>query len=68
MILSGMKEISKYLKRSEVTVLQWIRIYKLPANKFGGGVWESDSDLIDEWRRDTIKREILKNGNLRDKI
>ena len=48
--LSGMAEICEYVRRSDATVLSWIRSRKFPARKLGG-VWESDKTLIDEWRR-----------------
>jgi predicted DNA-binding transcriptional regulator AlpA len=49
--LSGMKEISSYVKRSEATVLRWIREEGFPADKLGGLCWESDTIAIDDWRR-----------------
>ena len=51
--LSGMKEICDYIHRSEATVLEWIRTSGLPATKLGG-IWESDSDLIDQWKKELI--------------
>ena len=51
--LTGMKEICIYLRRSEATILGWIRAEGLPATKLGGQ-WESDSSLIDQWRIDRI--------------
>lgn len=52
--LSGMKAISNYTNRSEATVLAWIREYDFPATKLGGS-WESDTQLVDEWRREQIR-------------
>lgn len=52
--LTGMKSICGYLNRSETTVLDLIRADGFPATKIGG-VWESDTDLIDTWRREKIK-------------
>ncbi len=49
--LSGMTEICQYVRKSEKTVLDWIRLEGMPATKIGGGTWESDTVLIDEWRR-----------------
>jgi len=51
--LSGMKEISGYFRRSEATLLKLIRDEDFPARKFGG-IWESDTELIDKWRREKI--------------
>jgi hypothetical protein len=51
--LSGMKEICYYVRRSESTVLQWIRELDFPAKKIGG-VWESDRTLVDQWRKEQI--------------
>jgi len=55
MHLSGMKEICNHLNRSEPTVLTLIRDYAFPAKKVLG-VWESDTDLIDSWRKEQIAR------------
>jgi len=55
--LIGMKEICGYLRKSEVTVLDMIRSYGLPAKKVRGYIWESDTDLIDQWRRALIAAE-----------
>ena len=63
--LSGMKDICDYIHRSEATVLEWIRVRGLPATKLGG-IWESDSDLIDQWKKGMIlsdsnhKKEVVK--------
>ncbi len=54
--LSGMKEICGYLKRSERTVLNLIRLQKFPAKKLGG-VWESDKELIHLWRKKQIQHQ-----------
>lgn len=51
--LSGMKEIADYMRRSESTVLALIRDFDFPAKKIGG-VWESDTELADAWRRKQI--------------
>ncbi len=60
--LSGMKEITSYCRRSEATVLKWIRECDFPAEKIGGVGWESDTEVIDEWRksilRDRFKRAV----------
>ena len=52
--LTGMKAITDYVKRSEVTVLKLIRAEDFPAKKLGG-IWESDTELIDEWRKKKIE-------------
>jgi hypothetical protein len=48
-----MKAICDYVKRSESTVLDWIRNWNFPAQKIGG-IWESDRELIDQWRKEQI--------------
>ena len=45
-----MGEICTYVRRSETTVLGWIRDLKFPARKLSGKMWESDKELIDKWR------------------
>jgi len=52
--LSGMKEICRYCNRSESTILIWIRDYDFPAAKLPGS-YESDTELIDEWRVNLIR-------------
>lgn len=47
--LSGMKEITAFVGRSEATVLEWVRKYGFPAKKISGQ-WESDRTLIEKWR------------------
>jgi hypothetical protein len=56
-VLSGMKNICQYCCRSESTILIWIRALGFPAAKFSGS-WESDSEMIDDWRRKQIKSSI----------
>jgi hypothetical protein len=65
--LPGMKEITRYCNRSESTILKWIRILDFPAAKFVGG-WESDTELVDEWRKGLIRKNIAKNGHVKRKI
>ena len=50
-----MKAICSYVNRSEVTLLKWIRELRFPSTKIGGGIWESDTELIDRWRRQQIE-------------
>jgi len=52
--LLGMKAICGYIRRSESTALELIRNYGMPAWK-AKGIWESDTEAIDEWRRDRLK-------------
>jgi len=47
--LSGMKDICKYMGRSESTMLNIIRDLDFPAKKICG-IWESDTELADKWR------------------
>ena len=53
--LQGMKEIRAYCRRSESTIMGWIQSRGFPASKIGGGIWESDRVLIDQWRRKHIE-------------
>ncbi len=48
-----MKSICQYMNRSESSVLVLIRDYGFPARKIGG-IWESDTELADAWRREQI--------------
>ena len=52
--LSGMKDICKHMGKSESTILNFIRDFKFPAVKITGKIWESDTDLIDQWRKSLI--------------
>ncbi|MBU0994878.1 MAG: hypothetical protein KJ737_20495 [Proteobacteria bacterium] len=55
-ILTGSKEIQGFVGRSWTIVYKWIKEKEFPAVKIDG-IWESDSELILEWR----KRQIMKN-------
>jgi hypothetical protein len=62
--LSGMKAIQDFcrsigLPSAESTVINFILSEDFPAKKLGG-IWESDKDLIVEWRK---KRLTVSNGN-----
>lgn len=57
--LSGMKAIAAYWGRSQATVLKLIQEEGFPARKIAGN-WESDTALIDEWRRLKILRTPLR--------
>ena len=52
--LVGKKEISLYARRSWLIVKRWVDEDGFPATKLDG-VWESDSSLIDAWKRTKIK-------------
>ncbi len=58
MRLSGMKAICNYYGRSESTLLDLIRDEDFPAAKIDGGIWESDSDLIEKWRKDRLEKKL----------
>lgn len=56
--LGGFKEIQECCARlglpsSQASVLDMINFQDFPARKVGG-VWISDSDLIEKWRKDYI--------------
>jgi hypothetical protein len=56
--LSGIKEITAFcgsigLPRSDVSILKLHHEEGLPMKKLGG-IWESDKDLIVEWRKRRI--------------
>lgn len=51
--LVGMSEIAAFMRRSEKTMLDLIRFEGFPAKKLGG-IWESDTVLAAEWRRQRI--------------
>lgn len=55
--LIGLKEICKYARRSESTLLRMIREEGFPARKIGGN-WQSTTNLIDEWQRDAIRAKM----------
>jgi hypothetical protein len=53
-VLTGRKAISGYCQRSWEIILQWHQRAGFPMTKIND-VWESDSLLIDRWRRGRIK-------------
>jgi hypothetical protein len=55
--LEGMKQICMHVKRSEATVLDWIRFMSFPAKKLGG-IWVSDTDLIVIWKKKIISDNV----------
>lgn len=64
--LMGMKAICNYVKRSDATVLQWIREQDFPANKIGG-IWESTTKQVDDWKDKVVAGKLLLNGKIRKK-
>lgn len=52
-MLCGRDEIEKYTRRSWKIIQKWLRHHRFPAKKIDGQ-WESDTMLIDDWRRDQI--------------
>lgn len=48
--LQGMKEICRYMGKSETTILRYVRNLEFPAQKVGGE-WVSDVDLVGKWRK-----------------
>lgn len=48
--LQGMKEICRYMGKSENTILRLIREKDFPAKKIAGE-WVSDTVLVAEWRK-----------------
>lgn len=61
--LLGMKEIMDYTGRNRIIVMKWIENDNFPAVKVDGR-WESDTDLIDEYRRRRIERLVEPEKNL----
>lgn len=51
--LSGMDEISGFVNRSAPTLLKWKKEQGFPMEKING-VWESDTELILEWRKNRL--------------
>ena len=64
--LTGMAEIAAYMRRSEATVLTWIRTLDFPARKIGG-MWESDTELADQWRIKQVLENKKDTGLQQDK-
>jgi hypothetical protein len=52
--LVGKKEITAYVRRSWVIIRRWTLKDNFPARKIDN-VWESNTDLVDEWKRTKIK-------------
>lgn len=57
--LKGMKEICKYTGRSESTIIKLAREAGFPAAKIHTlCIWESTTELIDEWNQKIIQQSI----------
>ena len=54
-ILIGRKMIMSFVGRSWATIMMWVKQRNFPARKIDG-VWESDTDLIIEWRKKEIQK------------
>jgi hypothetical protein len=54
-ILTGKKMIMSVVGRSWATILSWIEKRNFPTRKIDG-VWESDTELIIEWRKKEIQK------------
>lgn len=57
----GMKDLCKYERRSETTVLDLIRNAGYPAAKIRG-VWEANTERIEKWRDKYIEVGVSENG------
>lgn len=55
-ILTGTKQICSFMGRSWRTVEKWIINDDFPAKKMNG-IWESDAELITQWRQKRILQE-----------
>lgn len=56
--LVGVKEITGYTRRSWDTISVWIECRSFPAKKIDG-VWESMTDLIDDWKAKAITESTI---------
>ena len=65
--LVGVKAICGYTGMSESTIMGWIQREDFPAVKVGG-VWISDSEEIDDWRRGIIRERHGRNSGRREKV
>ncbi|TWI68532.1 hypothetical protein LZ24_02504 [Desulfobotulus alkaliphilus] len=54
--LVGLKEICAYARMSTPRVKIAIQEYGFPARQIIGTEWQSDMQLVDEWRRERIGR------------
>jgi len=60
--LTGRKAIVNYVGRSWQTIKHWIDTQAFPAIFFCGR-WESDTDLIDQWKRAQITKATDRNDD-----
>jgi hypothetical protein len=58
--LQGRDAIAEFTGRRWAVILRWIREKGFPATKLGG-VWESEREMITQWRREQIRK--AKEGN-----
>ena len=54
-ILTGMKAICDYTKKSDRTILALVKEHKFPASKIAGQ-WTSTVSMINEWTTNFIKK------------
>jgi len=59
----GRNEIRAYVRRSRQTIAAWIDAEGFPARNIHG-VWESDTDLVDAWRRKKILNRLKEDGGV----
>ena len=59
--LLTMQEITEYTGRNRATIKRWIKEDNFPAVKIDGR-WESNTDLIGEFRRRRIERSVNGGG------
>ena len=52
--LQGMQQICDHYGKSESTMMMLIQSEDFPAVKIGGQ-WESDTEVIEEWRKERIR-------------
>lgn len=64
--LDGMKAICAHEEKSESTILKLILNEGFPAEKIGG-TWVSDTDLIEDWKKDRIKTGTTKRMSQQEK-
>lgn len=53
--VAGMKDICRICKRSESTILNWIKTRDFPAKKMDGGIWYSGKKAITRWWNSQLK-------------
>jgi PTS system nitrogen regulatory IIA component len=59
------EEVSKYIKVSERTVLDWAKKGDIPAGKLGNA-WRFKKSEIDEWINNRLNKKPQRNGNPAD--